>query len=97
MKNSIKGIGALTTLSLGAVLALGCNTTLILDDELLEQSIATGISEQMGVSATVACPDDRPISQGDVFTCTATTTDGQQITVQVTQTDATGNVEWETL
>jgi hypothetical protein len=68
--------------------------TLSLNGDQLEQVITAGISEQIGVTVTVVCPDDRPMQQGDVFTCTATTADGQPRTVEVTQTDSAGNVSW---
>jgi hypothetical protein len=80
------------TLGLAAVIFAGCSTTL--DGTRLQQVIADGLQEQAGVTATVVCPSDRPLQLGDVFTCTATTADGQTLTITVTQTDSQGNVHW---
>ena len=79
-----------------ALAAIGCNTTLTLDDTRLEQVIATGIQTQAGVTvSSVACPADRPLRQGDTFDCTAATADGRTLRITVTQTDSEGNVHWE--
>ena len=93
MNSRSKRLGALAGLVAGAVLS-ACTMTLSLNADQLEQAITTGIAEQMGVTVTVECPDDRPMQQGDVFTCTATTAEGESRTVEVTQTDAAGNVNW---
>ena len=93
MTTPTKRLGALTALVAGALLT-ACSMTLSLNGDQLEQAITTGISEQMGVTVTVVCPDDRPMQQGDVFTCTATTAEGESRTVEVTQTDSAGNVNW---
>ena len=53
-----------------------------------------GLSDN-GVTATVTCPDNVPIQQGAVSTCQATTPDGAALTIQVTQTDSSGNVNWQ--
>lgn len=82
-------------LGFAAALLVGCNTTLTLDNERLQDVIAQGLQEQAGVTAEVSCPDNRPIQQGDVFQCTAATSDGQNLTITVTQTDAAGNVNWQ--
>ncbi len=82
-----------------AALALafaGCNLTTGLDEEKLEQNIRDEIRTQTGLElSSIECPADRPLLQGDVFTCTATGTDGRQLTISVTQDDAAGNVSWE--
>jgi hypothetical protein len=85
--------------ALGAVAALAlaaCQTTLTLNTENLQRLIQTGIQEQNPgvVVSSVTCPE-RPLQLGDVFNCTATTADGQSLTVEVTQTDAAGNVHWK--
>ena len=82
-------------LSSAAALALACGGTLSLDDDRLEQAIQAGILQQAGVSVSeVTCPDDTPLAQGNISQCAATTTDGEQLTIEVTQTDAAGNVTW---
>ena len=88
------------TLSLGlaGLLVVGCGTTLQLNTENLQGIIETQIEQQnqdLGIDVTsVTCPE-RPLQQGDVFTCQAATADGQNLVVTVTQTDAEGNVDWE--
>jgi hypothetical protein len=86
------------SLVLGGLLALaavGCNTTLTLDDQRLEQVISQGFQEQTQHSLTaIDCPSDRPLQQGDTFTCDATTDDGESLVITVTQTDNAGNVHW---
>jgi hypothetical protein len=82
--------------SLLAFVAVGCGSSL--DDERLEDVISQGIQEQTGATvAQIDCPSGRPLQANDVFTCSGTTTDGQTFTVQVTQTDANGNVRWQLL
>jgi hypothetical protein len=67
---------------------------LLLNNETLQTEIANGLQQQAGVTAQVTCPDDRPLKQGDTFTCTAVTSDGTNITISVVQTDDTGHVNW---
>jgi|SRR5918995_7547601 hypothetical protein len=87
--------GAGLGLAAAALLAVACQTTLTLDSDNLQTEIASGFQEQTGIAVTVSCPDDRPLQQGDTFTCTAAAADGQSYTIQVTQTDAAGNVNWQ--
>jgi len=81
-----------------ALSAAACQTTLTLDDARLEQVITDQFKTQTGVTLTaVDCPDDRPLQQGDTFNCTATTELDEALTIEVTQTDDTGNVSWKTV
>jgi hypothetical protein len=86
------------SLVLGGLLALaaiGCNTTLTLNDQVLEQKITQDFQVQTQHSlTTIDCPSDRPLQQGDTFTCSATTDDGESLVITVTQTDNAGNVHW---
>jgi len=88
------------SLSLGliGVFVAACGTTLELNTENLQGILETQIEEQnveRGIDVTsVTCPE-RPILQGDIFTCQAMTADGQNLIVSVTQTDDQGNVNWE--
>ena len=59
-----------------------------------QSSIAQWLQTNYGETATVSCPNDRPINMGDVFNCTATTDSGINVNLQVTQTDNTGNVSF---
>ncbi|HYI22025.1 MAG TPA: DUF4333 domain-containing protein [Candidatus Limnocylindrales bacterium] len=90
--------GLLLAVAAAPLLAAACSTTLVLDDARLEQVIATQFQQQTGVGLTgVSCPDDTPLAQGNTIQCTATAADGQTLTIQVTQTDNAGNVNWEVL
>ena len=81
--------------AMAVALFVACNSSLTLDNDKLQQVIANGLQEQAQVTATVSCPDDRPIKAGDVFQCQALTEDGTTLTIQVTQTDDSGNVNWQ--
>lgn len=83
--------------AMGAALALAaCSTFAALDDEVIEQNIREEVQSQVGLTLTsVECPTDRPLLEGDRFECTATGSDGRQLTITVTQDDAIGNVSWE--
>jgi hypothetical protein len=89
----------ISSLLLGGLLALaavGCNTTLTLDDQALEGKISQDYEAQIGVGlTTVDCPSDRPLQQGDTFTCSATTEQGENLVITVTQTDSAGTVHWQ--
>jgi hypothetical protein len=74
-----------------ALATAACQQTLLLDDVNLE-NILTQRLEQQGVTVnSIDCPDDRPLQQGDNFTCTADT-DAGPLVFNVTQTDNQGNV-----
>lgn len=83
------------SLAFAVALFAGCNTTLTLDNDRLQQVIADGLQQQAGVTATVTCPDNQPLQQGNTFQCTALTQDGLNLQIQVTQTDNAGNVNWQ--
>jgi hypothetical protein len=81
-------------LGLAAALFVGCNSAPVLDNDRLQQVIQQGLLNQTGVSATVSCPDNRPIQPGDTFVCTAQTEDGSNLQITVVQQDNVGNVNW---
>lgn len=81
-------------LGFAAALFVGCNSTPVLDNDRLQQVIEQGLLNQTGVSATVSCPDNRPIQPGDTFVCTAQTEDGSNLQITVVQQDNVGNVNW---
>ena len=61
-----------------------------------QTEIAKGIEEQTDATGVkVTCPESVPMEQGNTFTCTATTTEGQTATITVPQTDGEGNINWE--
>ena len=84
------------SLGLAGLVVGACGTTLQLNTDNLEGVIASGIQDRNPgiVVSEVTCPD-RPIQLNDMFTCQASTEDGQNVVVTVTQTDDQGNVDWE--
>jgi Domain of unknown function (DUF4333) len=77
------------------VVAGGCTRTKTLDAQSLDQKLATAMQTQLDVQGVVSCPDDVPAEAGRVFNCTATTPDGTNMTIQVTQTDDQGTVTFK--
>jgi hypothetical protein len=82
------------SIGFAAVLLGACSTSQVLDNNRLQSVIESGLSDN-GITATATCPDNRPLQQGDVFTCQAVTPDELQLTIQVTQTDNTGHIDWQ--
>ena len=74
---------------------LNCSGAGNLDDARAERFIARWLAGQYGITATVACPEDRPVKAGDAFTCEATAEDGEVLVLDVTQNDDQGNVTLE--
>jgi hypothetical protein len=66
-----------------------------IDSDFVEQSIATGIEDRAGISLVVACPEGISVRPGGVFSCTATATDGSQITIDVTVQNTQGDFTWD--
>ena len=77
-----------------ALAAVACSKTLDMTE--LEGSLKDQLETQLDVTGlTVDCPDDVEAKAGDTFRCTATGTDGSEVTIEVTQTDDQGNLTWE--
>ena len=83
--------------SMAAVTLASCSLSIGggLDTTAVEDQIAQGIQEQLGVAVTVDCPDGVDQEQGNDFTCTAVDDRGNEATVKVTQVDDEGNLEWD--
>jgi hypothetical protein len=82
----------MTIVSVGVI---GVAATTTLESALIEEQIASGISEQLGIEATVACPESMAGSEGSVFECVATDPNGDSVIVDVTVIDSVGGVTWE--
>jgi hypothetical protein len=68
----------------------------LLDLDKVESAVREGLKAQAQVDATVDCPDRwRATKVGEVFQCQAATSDGRKATVEVTVTDAEGNINWK--
>jgi hypothetical protein len=78
------------------LLFAGCQQVDRIDTREAEQDIERGLSARTGAKLrSVDCPDEVEARKGDVFTCTATASDGSKVRVKVTQVDDQGGVRWE--
>jgi Domain of unknown function (DUF4333) len=87
------GAIAVSLVAAGVLLLAGCSTSI--DVDTLEQSVQTGLAEQLGGEWTVQCPDSMEVQAGLTTNCMATSAEGEAVDVNVTQTDDQGNVTWE--
>jgi hypothetical protein len=89
---------ALALIALGSIVAPagGCRgkVTAKIDGADLEQRLIKELADH-DFPAAVACPRDREMKRGDVFTCKATGTDGTPLAITVTQEDGDGTVAFE--
>ncbi len=77
-----------------ALAAAACTKTL--DTDGLEGELQAQVEQQTGSTiSAVDCPADIEVETGGTFTCTAREESGATFTIQVTQRDDQGNVEWE--
>jgi ABC-type uncharacterized transport system auxiliary subunit len=87
---------------LWSVLAALCATLVVagcggkkLKADSIETQIKDGIVKKTKADVkSVDCPEDRPVKQGDVFSCTVTLANGFKAPVRVTQVDDKGNLRW---
>jgi hypothetical protein len=80
-----------------AALAVGCSTLVpkTLDTGALEGTLRDQIEAQLDVTGlTVDCPDGVKAKAGGTFECTATTGEGNTLTIRVTQADDEGRVTY---
>jgi uncharacterized protein DUF4333 len=85
------------TVALGLALAAcstGSGDAPRLGTDKIESSIRAAMADRGVPLAEVNCPRDRAPKVGDTFKCPGTTTDGQKVTFDVTQTDDHGNLSW---
>ncbi|MCK9925851.1 DUF4333 domain-containing protein [Frankia sp. Mgl5] len=68
----------------------------VFDRDRVQRDIAEEIRRQSGVSVTVSCPKDPPLSAGSTFRCVAEG-EGDRIFVVVTMEDDSGSYTWMTL
>ena len=73
-----------------AVLSVACSSSNLFDSNRLQQVLAQWLDDNAQVTATVACPNNEPLKQGQSFTCNAVTDDGLTLTIKVTETDNQG-------
>ena len=91
MRSSSARLAAIAVL---AIAAAACTKTL--DTDGLEGELQSQIEAQTDSTITsVDCPADVEVETGGTFECTAEEESGATFTLQVTQTDDQGRVEWE--
>ena len=83
----------LVAVALLALVAASCSQ--VLDQVTLEAELTGQVADSLQEpDLTVDCPADVEVEQGAIFHCTAGTPDGARTTVEVTQVDDSGGVEW---
>lgn len=92
---SLVAVPAAIVMTIVSVGIIGVAATTTFESALIEEQIASGISEQLGIEATVACPESMAGSEGAVFECVATDPNGDSVIVDVTVIDSVGGVTWE--
>jgi hypothetical protein len=77
-----------------AITTAACSRTL--DTDGLEERLIGQVERETASAITsVSCPADVRVETGGTFECTAEEASGASFTLEVTQTDDRGNVEWE--
>jgi len=71
---------------------VGCGK--VIDEDKLESTIKAGFASRGLTLAKLDCPHGKKAKKADNFTCKGSTTDGQDLVVDVTQNDDDGNVNW---
>ena len=87
---------ACAALIVSAMGSAGCQRTL--DIARLQSLIQSGLAEQLGLPfSSVSCPEARDMKAGDVFQCKAVAETGGELTIEVSQQDGDGNVNWKAI
>jgi len=66
-----------------------------IDGDDVALTITNEFQERAGLSLVVACPSRIWVRPGEAFSCTATATDGSQLTIDVTVRNTQGDVTWD--
>jgi hypothetical protein len=80
--------GVLVLLVVGAVVLAFALRSTVLDPRSVESDVAAQFGEREGVAIELDCTDDMPVDAGASYDCTGTTADGEDVTLQITITDA---------
>jgi hypothetical protein len=76
-----------------AIVATACSKTLKMGD--LETTLGSQLNSKLKTTGiTVHCPDSVKAEAGGTFECTGTLSNGDTLTIKVTQTDSSGNITW---
>ena len=81
-----------TTL-LSVLLLAACGKQI--DPDKVAESITKGLAEKKLTAKNVSCPSGKKAKAGDTFQCTATDDAGTSLTIDVTQQDDQGTVQWK--
>lgn len=67
----------------------------VLDPSTVERDVATQFEEHNGVPLDLRCPQDMTIESGEVYRCTGTTADGEQVEIEIQIADSLdGEYTW---
>ena len=79
-----------------AALVTATSCTKPLDTSQLQTTLKRQLEADTGTTGLiVSCPTDVKVQQGGTFQCTVTKSGTANLTIDVTQTDAKGNVTWK--
>lgn len=78
--------GIVALVALGAVLALTMSST-VLDRNAVQQDVAAQFQEREGVAIDLECAEEMEVTSGATYECTGTTSDEEDVTLEVTITD----------
>ena len=86
-------IARAATLVAVILVAVGCTKSL--DTSSLESALKSQVESEFNASGlTISCPDNIKVEAGGTFECTASDPSGQTLTIEVTQKDDQGDVNW---
>lgn len=87
---------AVATLILSAGSLVACSTSRTLNTDDVQNAISKGLTDQVGGTYEVKCPDTINAEKGGTFTCDVKDpASGQTAVVTVTQTDDQGKFDWK--
>jgi hypothetical protein len=79
-------VGILVLIAGGVVLALAMSST-VLDRNAVERDVAAQFEQREGVAIDLSCAEEMKVREGATYDCTGTTTDGEDVTLQIAITD----------
>ena len=71
----------------GTALALSLRST-VLDPAAVERDVARQFQDVEGVAVALTCPDGMEVASGEVYQCSGTTADGEEITIEIRIADS---------
>jgi hypothetical protein len=78
--------GVLALVAVAVVLTLSLSST-VLDRTAVEADVAAQFEEREGVAIDLSCAEEMKVREGATYDCTGTTTDGEDVTLQIAITD----------